>query len=550
MFTAKKQQLWTQPAAKAAATTSAFVQAGMKKAARTSSGNGALKYSTTGNTFVDQFGSLGAYRAPRGYDVIAADCVKLWAQDPEMTVRFILFIRMITRQTELMTGEKTKEVQRGGGLKHEAIMRMIWLMLEHPDTFWKNIDLFISVSSWKDIFTMLEYDLTYHGWEERKLSWDELSLVILSGLENERTADLLKKYLPQLEARSKCHTVRAQARTMIAKWLADQMSMNYKQYRQLKSSGTAHTWQQLISKGLFKKVDFDSIHGKALLQLVSGKFLANHGLTEKYTKWIEAQPAAKFTGHVHELAMKINPKMAAYQKTTLNKQYEGLVQTARKNINVQSGLIVVRDTSGSMSSLVQGVKISCGDLAKSLGIFFGDMLDGYFKNAWIEFNSTAKMHHYTAQAFTDKWFEDRAGFVGSTNILSVANLFATLRRQVPEAEFPTGILAISDMEFNPAAAGQTNVEAFKQILLQGGFTTDYVNNFKIVLWNVAGTYYKDNSPKFETFGETTNVFYFSGFDGSIVSFLTGTSTSSKAPQTDLELFKAAMDQEVLNRVTI
>lgn len=52
---------------------------------------------------------------------------------------------MITRVTQLFDGSKTSESMRGQGLKHEGIFRMIWIAINAPDTFWKNIGLFISI---------------------------------------------------------------------------------------------------------------------------------------------------------------------------------------------------------------------------------------------------------------------------------------------------------------------------------------------------------------------------------------------------------------------
>ena len=57
----------------------------------------------------------------------------------------------------------------------------------------------------------------------------------------------------------------------------------------------------MISKRLFDQINFDTIHGRALAQLVGGKFLKNQGLESKYQQWIESKPVAKFTGYVYEL---------------------------------------------------------------------------------------------------------------------------------------------------------------------------------------------------------------------------------------------------------
>ena len=117
---------------------------------------------------------------------------------------------------------------------------------------------------------MLQYDLIYHNWNNRVLDWNKFGQLIVAGLENPNSSELLKKYLPQIKAHSKCTTVEAQADTKIAKWIysllfgAGNKPSSYKMYRKLKSSGTAHEWQQLISRGKFLNIDFNTIHGRTL----------------------------------------------------------------------------------------------------------------------------------------------------------------------------------------------------------------------------------------------------------------------------------------------
>jgi len=563
MFNAKKTRLFDNQSSgsNVATATNAFVNAAQKQSARVLSGNGAQKFSTTGNDFVDQFGQLGAMKKPRTYAEISRDISTLYAQNSRMAICFIFFIRMITRVVSLFDGTKTTSVQRGSGLRHEGIVRMIWLSINHKNVFWKNIQLYISIASWKDIIQMLSYDLQYNGWENKQLDWNNFGKLLLAGLENENSTNLVRKYLPQIKSNSKCNTIEAQADNIIAKWIcsllfgtkAGSEASSYKKYRQLKSAGTAHQWQQLISQGKHNLVDFNTVHGRALALMVSGKYLANNNLEAKYEEWISSKPIAKFTGFVHELFAKLPSKK--YQIDTLNAQFKGLVETAKKGAVDNTSLIVVRDTSGSMGSSATGTTQSCFDIAKALALFFSEMLPkGSFANSWIEFNSVAKMHSWKGSTPYEKWTNDKSSFVGGTNFQSVIKLFCDIKQKgVDESEFPTGILCISDSEFNPTQLNNTNVEAALFSLRNAGFSKDYVNNFKIVLWNLQSNYYGSTTgKKFETFGNVKNVFYFSGYDGSTVAFLTGLEQQAdkKAPSTAEELFLAAMDQEIMSLIQI
>ncbi len=554
MFNTMKSTLFEVPE-KGNSSGSVFVDAAKKPPLKkVLSGNGAVKYASTGNAFVDQFGTLGSYREIRPFEKIAADNAALMAIDKRLAVMFIIYLRVITRVISFFDGTKTETVQRGAGLRHESIMRMIHLHTQYPDIFWKNITLFIAAGSLKDIITMLQYDLMYHGWENRKLNWERFGDLLVAGLENPSVNNLIKKYLPQIKAKSKCTTVASQADTMIGKWIANRLSLSYAQYRKLKTSGTAHEWQKLISQKRLLEINFNTVHGRALALLVSGKFIKNNNLEERYTKWILAQPVAKYTGYVHELFTKVSATMPVFLKHTVNKQFDGLVETGMKNAVTNTRLIVVRDTSSSMGSTCTGLKVSCNYVAKALALYFSAFLQGSFKNAWIEFNSSAKMHTWVGTNAVDKWLNDNASYIGGTDFQSVIRLFIEIKEKgIDEKDFPTGILCISDSEFNPTSTGDTNVNKALSALRQAGFSEEYVSNFKIILWNLQSNYYGDTTgKKFEGGAGKKNVFYFSGFDGATVAFLTGVETKEpqKAVETAEDLFNAAMNQEILSRVEV
>ena len=219
-------------------------------------------------------------------------------------------------------------------------------------------------------------------------------------------------------------------------------------------------------------------------------------------------------------------------------------------------MIVVRDTSGSMESYATGTNQSAFDIAKGLALFFSYLLpEGPFANTWIEFNSKAKMHQWKGSTPVEKWNNDRSSYIGSTNFQSVIDLFIEIKKssilEDDIKDYPSGIICISDNEFNPAELGKTNVETALNKLRKAGFPEWYVSNFKIILWNLRSSAYNNTAGnKFETFGNVPNVYYFSGYDGSIVSFLTGVEGQTSTPKNAKELFEAAMNQEILNMVEV
>lgn len=561
LFSKKKQPVPTEA--------NAFVKAGLKESNTTTSGNGAKKYSTSNDPFVDQFAAIASYREPREYAVVSNDMYRLWSINPKQAVQLAIYIRMITRDTQVVVPGKeaeTLEGQKGQGLKNEGIMRMLWLARHHSETFKANFPYFIAAGSWKDVFTMLVMDLTYNGIRFRKLDWNYMMQTILAGLANSNTSELVKKYLPTIKSAKDCTTVEAEAKNFIGITIAELLygkpkdkedHSNRRRYRKMKNSGTAHKWQQLISQKNLIELDFGTIHGRALSLLVGSKFLKNQGLTDKYRQWISTKATAKYTGFVFELFAPLGEGHYAhmlpdYQEMTINAQFNQLIETAKVGMNRESTLLVVRDISGSMTSTATGTNMSSYAIGKAMALYFSSLLSGPFANAYASFSNTCLLRTWTGNTPVEKWRNDTDSNFGSTNLQSVAALFVKLLKdgKIPENEFPTGILCISDGEFN--RTGQlTNFEAFRVALLRAGFSEEYVSNFKLILWDLPNGYYSSKSkPKFEDFADAPNNFYISGYDPSSISFILGQKEYKASPRNARELFLAAMDQDLLNRLEI
>lgn len=537
-----------------------FVKQGLKVSSETTSENGAKKYSTTGNKFVDNFASASNFKDPRSYDEVSKDMQILWCSDPKLCVKLAIYLRLITRKSKIVTKKVVElDVQRGQGLKNEGIMRMLWLAINKPKTFKVNLPLFIAAGSWKDIIQMLSLDLQYHGWENKKLDWNFLYLTLSAGLNNPETTHLVRKYLPTIRTNKNCTTLESQADTLIGRWLARKFSPKfekeaaYKAYRKIKSEGVAHEWQQLISQQLYNSLNFDHIAGRALALLVGSKFLENHNLTNKYREWISSKPTAKFTGYVFELFAPFdgNPRhIEDYREKTINAQFAQLVETGK--VNNTSSLLVVRDTSYSMNGKAIGCNVSADCIAKSMALYFSEFLTGPFANAFAVFSDKCYLDTWQGDTPVDKYLNDEYSVVGSTNFQSVIDLFIRLKAEgVEEKDFPSGILCVSDGEFNSWDTNEyTNFQLAIKRLREAGFSDEYVNSFKIILWDVPNNFYNyKGKPKFEDFADTPNFFYMSGYDPSAVAFILE-GTIPNLPKNAEELFLSAMNQELLNRVKI
>lgn len=224
-FDKKKKSLFDMKKAETPKKDNSFVRESLKLSAETTSGNGAVKYSTSNDAFVDNFAAIANFKEPRTYAEISKDMYRLWSINAEKCVKLAVYIRLITRESQVVLPNETitLDTQRGQGLKNEGIMRMLWLAIHHKPTFIANIPIYIAAGSWKDIFQMMSLDLQYHGWKGKKLDWDFLYNVIVAGLVNSNTSELVKKYLPSIRSSKDCKSIESQANTTVGKYLASRI---------------------------------------------------------------------------------------------------------------------------------------------------------------------------------------------------------------------------------------------------------------------------------------------------------------------------------------
>ena len=534
--------------------------------------NAAISYASTGKELIDQFGKAASYRG-RDFSVVLDDQERLWNENPEAALKFPFYLRLITREVKMGDGTKTEKVQRGAGSKDEAFKRFIWILKNHPGDFYRNLYLIPIVGSWKDLWQILSY-AEDAGVDVEK---DKFFEVIAEGLSSDSQADLVKKYLPRIRSTKKCKTVWADRTNNYAKefvsWANRKVDggFNSESYRHMKASGEAHDFQKVICSRRYDELNFKTIPGKALLNLVSGDFLKNHSLYNKYVEWIKSQPVAKFNGYPYELGHKLGyhghwggqPQVDIATKITIDKQFENLILTGKKNGGAIIGNVwCALDTSDSMNSTIPGSDVTALDVCKSLGIYFSTLNEGAFHKNVIMFDSTSKVKQLSG-SFSEMWDQIPYDAMGRTNFQSVVDEIVRIRTKnpnIPLSDYPKTLLVVSDMQFNPSnswswtrASRQeelSNIEAAKE-KLRGVFPQEFVDEFKFIWWDVTSRRTEDVPSTLDD----QSSYFFSGFDGAVISFLLGgdaeivdDKTGVKRMPTAEELVQIALSQEIISLV--
>ena len=273
---------------------------------------------------------------------------------------------------------------------------------------------------------------------------------------------------------------------------------------------------------------------------------------DSYVNYILNSTDLKFNGYPFELYYKAYRKLykiKPYQKLTFDKQFDKLISDGIKEGGIKGNVLCCLDTSGSMNMEIKK-GISAEDVATSLTIYFSELNKGYFHNKYVAFDDESKMESISG-TFTDKveQIAEKDVAWGSTNFQSVIDMLIRLRLDHPEIElssYPTTILAISDMQFNPTANGEeTNNEAMMRKLYTC-FPKDFVDDMKFIWWQVNGNYSSDVPATLENSGNIV----ISGFDPSIITLILGGNKSQKKKLSMEDALEIALNQKVFNNIKL
>ena len=238
--------------------------------------------------------------------------------------------------------------------------------------------------------------------------------------------------------------------------------------------------------------------------------------TPKYAEYVQAlvkgeNPEVKVNASVaypyDVLKGRINCYGVKFDKTELDliqKQWEAL-----PNYVGDANILPLVDVSGSMTCPAgKNTKLSCLEVAVSLGLYLADKNTGKFKDTFLTFSGTPELVHLKGninqkidQMTKSAWAMDTNLHKAFEKILSVA-----VKGQVPQEEMPKMLLILSDMQFNACVTfDDSALQMIERSYAAAGYEMP-----KVVFWNLNA---HDNVPvKFDK-GGTALV---SGFSPAIV----------------------------------
>ena len=263
--------------------------------------------------------------------------------------------------------------------------------------------------------------------------------------------------------------------------------------------------------------------------------------TEKYGEYVQAlvkgeDKSVKVNASVvypyDVLKGRINSYGVKFDKTEMDlieKQWEAL-----PNYVGDANILPLVDVSGSMSCPAgKNTKLTCMEVAVSLGLYLADKNTGKFKDTFLTFSGSPELLNLKGninqkidQMVKSKWDMNTNLNKAFKKILDVA-----VGAGVPQSEMPAMVLILSDMQFDQCVTHDDSaIQMIARKYQDAGYELP-----KVVFWNLNASY--GNAPvKFDKSGTAL----VSGFSPAIVKPLLSGDIDNFTPES--VMLKTIMDE--------
>lgn len=460
--------------------------------------NGAMGYRTTDKELLDINFAVSSLRneAP---DQIKQRFAKTFFEDKLLAIKWLFFAGDVR-----------------GGLGERRLFRigMEYLADTETDLARKLLHLIPYYTRWDNIVTLLDTPLENDvvGIIKQQLNAD------MQSMSANKDISLCAKWLPSANA-SSTETRR------LAKRLIHNLGITERRYRKMLTSLRSYldVVEVKMSNREWSAINYPSVPSRANL-IYNNAFLRNdEERRREYLAKLEKGETKINAGVLfpHDIVHKYTSgnwsSMLNKYDAALEEMWKALPDYVEDNGNT----ICVADGSGSMTSTIGGTHVSALSVANALAIYFSERSSGQFKDKYITFSTRPKLVDFSkCNTLRDKIGTALAhSEVADTNIEAVFNLIlqTAINSKMSQADMPTNVLVLSDMEFNSAVAGNPTKRLFDSIAAR--YAEHGYKLPRLVFWNImsrTGTIpVKEND---------LGVALVSGFSPSIVKMVLSNST--------------------------
>ena len=388
--------------------------------------NGHAAASTTNSAVLDLYGQIGAIRDRDENDIL--DLFKKAIREDKLLAAKTMFYGRDCR----------------GGTGERKVFRTMlkWAADNEPDILRKNLRLIPEFGRWDDLYALVGTELE----DEMFRFMQEQLMDDIHEMSCHRPISLLAKWLKSVNASS-------EETKGLGKLTCKKLGfVNEKWYRKTLSEMRAYIdiVERKMSAGEWSEIDYEKVPSKA--GLIYRKAFKKHDET-RYNEYISS---------VEKGEKKINVAMNTPQDLVHAyvdqrcyhmgfKQLDPTIEAMWKNqpdyIHSDENVICMVDTSGSMYG--RPIEVSTG-----LGMYFAQKNRGDFHNLFMTFESEP---HFVSLVEGDSFLDNlkrtfEADWGGSTDLNKACKTLLQFAKNnnVPQADMPTRLIIISDMEIDAA----------------------------------------------------------------------------------------------------
>ena len=446
--------------------------------------NGALELATATDPLVDFSYGVNHMRN-MGEREIMREFEKAYLSDPENTVKLLFHIG---------------DVREGKQERRLFDIGLKYLSEHHPAIVLEAMELIPEYTRWDHVVDLIASD-------NKQISQQALSMVVSQFKEDMRDAkegkpiSLLPKWMPSIQTKK-------DDQRKIAFKIEKALGISHKEYRKALSEtrDKLHVIEKYLSAKEFDKIDLESMTSYQNLKYTG--VLMKHS-PERYMEYLDRVQS----GDAKMNASVVSPPdiLFQYRKNSVMQEtmnygflfpqvpnvrydagYEMLWKSIADRIGEDTGTIVVRDGSGSMTAPVNknfpfGMKTM--DVGDAMAIYFAERQQGPLHDKFITFSARPQIVDMSRlDTLADKInLLKKYTEVSNTDIEKTFDLLLdTLKASHADKEnVPENVLIISDMEFDQAHSYiPENDSALLFDVIQDKWKEAGYEMPRLIFWNV------------------------------------------------------------------
>lgn len=428
--------------------------------------NGALGYSTSGSALLDINYQVSSMRNYTDVEIIELFDKALFA-NPILAVKWAFFLR---------------DIREGMGERRSFRIILNHLANEFPTLARPLISMVAEYGRFDDLWGLLDTPL-----KEDVLIYVINQLAIdQEHMREGKPVTLLAKWLPSPNTSSK-------ESRRYASIIYHGLGCSKKKYRTILKELREYidVVESNISRNKWNEVNYETVPSKANM-LYRNAFLKHD--EERRLEYLQklSKGEAKINSSVnfpHDVVSRY--RKSYYDFYHRNAKYDETLEHLWNNLkdygDLDEGVIVVRDGSGSMGNYLGNTGVTALDVSTALAIYYSERLTDEFKDKFITFSSHPEIVDLSeCEMLFDKLKVCAKHYdMSNTDIKAVFDLIldVAVKNNYKQEDLPGNILIVSDMEFDYATTGY-NQTLFEKI--QSDYNEQGYQIPRLIFWNVCG----------------------------------------------------------------